>query len=174
MISRLFLFCALLGSVALTSCDTEGLAINKDYSGATIELAVPASADAGAVAITKEGVETKLRESLEDFDISEDRLQAVGVKDVVARINDPSGEFSFANLTNVTLMFHSDELGDIEIASMPNADGTEATFVVADSELKEFLLSDKFDAVLTGESDRGVPEGVIAEVDVTYEITAGL
>ena len=174
MFSRLLLFCALVSSVALTSCDTEGLAINKDFSGGTIELAVPSSAEPGELAIIKKDVETKLRQSLEDFDISEDRLKKVGVKSVVARINDPSGEFSFDNLTDVMLMFHSDELGDIEIATMPNADGTEAEFVVADSELKEFLLSDKFDAVLTGVSNKGVSEGVMAEVDVTYEITAGL
>jgi len=71
-------------------------------------------------------------------------------------------------------MFHSEELGDIQIASMPNAVGTEATFVVADAELKDFLLSSAFDAVLTGESDKGVSQGVMAEVDITYEITAGL
>lgn len=176
MISRFLLSTALVGTIAISSvsCDTNAFAVNKDFSGGTISLAVPPSAEPGEVAIIKEGVETKLRQSLEDFDISEDQLKKVGVKSVVARIIDPNNEYSFDNLTNIMLVFRSTEMGDVEIASLPDAEGTEAELIIADSELKEFLLSDSFDAVLTGVSNAGVSEGVMAEIDVTYEITAGL
>ena len=175
MFSRTLLFSALLGgSIAFTSCDVDGLAVNKDFSGATIELPVPASPQGGEVSIVKQDIETNFRQSLEDFDISTDRVKAVGVKSVVARIMDPSDEFTFENLTDLALTFESAELGDIMVASLPNASGTEATFVVEDADLKEFLLSDKFNAVLTGMSDIGVSQGVMAEVDVTYAISAGL
>jgi len=175
MISRTLLFTTLLGgSIAFTSCDIEGLAIDQDFSGATIVLDVPASPEGGDVSIVKEDIETNFRQSLEDFDISTDRVKQVAVKTVIARITDPSNAFSFDNLKDVALNFQSEELGAVLVASLPDATGTEATFIVEDADLKEFLLSDKFNALLTAASDSGVAEGVKAEVDITYEISAGL
>jgi len=174
MFSRLLLFCTLIGSVALTSCDIEGLDINKDFDGATITLDVPASEAAGPVAIKQEGIETGLKQSLKEFEISEDQLRQVVVKTVSAKMIDPSEDFDFSNLKDVTLKFSSEELGESILASLDQGSGTEATFEISDSDLKDFLLSEKFDAILVGTSDQGIGENVKAEVSVTYAITAGL
>ena len=174
MISRLTLMCALICSISFVACDTEALTINKDFSGATIRLEIPATSEPGAVAIIEKDIETKLRQSLEDFDISEDRLRQVVVKTVVARIIDPNEDFSFDQLEDIVLKFYSEELGELTIANKAKPTGRESTFEIADAELKEFLLSDLFDAVLSGTSTQAIGEGVIAEIDVTYEITAGL
>lgn len=173
MISRL-IFIALAACVTLTSCDTDILTINRDFESATIRMEVPATDMAGPVTISHEGIVTDLRQKLVDFDISEDQLRGVGVKKVVATINDPAGNFTFDDLTNVTLVLTNESLGNVTIANLPDGTGTTAELEIANAELKEYLLSDTFDAVLSGTSSEGIGADVTVAIDVTYTLTGGL
>lgn len=173
MISRLLLI-ALAASVTLTSCDAELLKIARDFAATPIVIDVPATDEPGSVAVSREDIETELRGKLEDFDISEDQLKSVVVKSAVATINDPSGNLTFDDLKDMALVLSNETMGDVTIAKLPSGTGNTAEFDVEDTELKEYLLSDTFDAKLGATSSEAIGEGVTVSIKVDYSVTGGL
>ncbi len=172
MFTRIALFA--LATCAFVACDDDLVSIDRDFSGATLTYAVPSTDSAGAINITREDIDVDLRQQLDDFGISEDQLRAVMVQSVVATLNDPSGEFTFDDLSNASITITGGSLPAVQIANLPQGSGTTATFDVPEVEIKEYLLLDMFDASLSGTSSEAIGEEVTVDVDVTYQLTGGI
>ena len=174
MISRLtlLLFVFALGFVA---CEDDLLSIDRSFAANGVTFDIPASDEPGTVSVSENDIDVDLRGQLEEYGISEDRLQEVTLESATVTINDPSGELTFDDITDAAINISAEGQSATEVASIDDAaTGTTATLTVRDSDIKAYLLASTISLELSATSADAVGEDVTITVVPTYNVVGGL
>ncbi len=168
-----------------SACNKDGdlLSITRSFEGESIEQSVPAiPAIPGlieyplTVPLPAQTVETNARARLADYGMRESNLKAARLKAITITLDDPSGDFTLADVRDVVVDIETPGQPKITIATYPGASSPITTdqLVVSDTNLRDYVLDDPL--TVTGRLVllRPNTSAVTARIDFEYEVTGGI
>ena len=171
-----FTIAGLCVALALTACESDLLTVDRDFAAPTLAFEVPARSFGGSADIVMRDYELGLDEALDDFGLARADVESIRLSAASALIDDPSGEFTFADLERGELWLDPPGEEPVLVAFVPEgAAGATVELSLTDLELVGLLGDDdEVDAILRVEVSDAPGEGVSVALALTFGVVGGV
>lgn len=148
--------------------------ITFDVNGSELEFTLPRADEAGTYTSVFETTASDIQQSLDDENVSDDRVESVNIKEADFRIITANPTVDLSAIDRITLTVSSPGLGTLTLADsdLSNVNGTETTLTVAESDVKEQLLASMATYTLTVELSSPAEQELDVIIAPMYSVAA--